>query len=241
MIQIKLRGKREVAENTFLYTFDRPDNFVFLAGQYVSMKIIKKSFQDDRGDFRSFSIASAPYQEDILEFAMRRSESAFKKNLENLEIGEYVEITQAVGKCVFGEFDSKRGIVFLVGGVGVTPARSMLLQAEYEKRPEKFFLFNSNRYPEAAPFLEEFDQLNDIDIVRVYTMTDMNLPGKPWSGERTRIDREMIKKYVSMDWGKCSFFIVGIGMFVQAVRDTLVKEGVSLSQIFSDDFGGVKN
>ncbi len=240
MIQIRLREKREVAEDTLLYVFDRPNNFSFLAGQYVSMKVIKKSFQDERGDFRSFSIASPPYKEDVLEFAMRRSESAFKKNLESLEVGEYVEITQAVGKCVFGEPDPEKGIVFLVGGVGVTPARSMLLQAEYEKRPEKFFFFNSNRYPESAPFLEEFDQLNKINIVRVYTMTDRNLPGKPWSGERERVNREMLKRYVHMDLTRCTFFIVGIGMFVQAVRDMLLGEGVSLGQIFSDDFGGVK-
>jgi ferredoxin-NADP reductase len=238
MISIALKEKKEVAENTLLYTFERPKDFLFLAGQYVSMKVTKKPFQDDRGDFRSFSIASPPYQKDILEFAMRRGESAFKKNLESLEVGESVEITPAVGKCIFGDPDAEKGIVFLVGGVGVTPARSMLLQANFEKRPEQFFLFDSNRRVEDAPFLDEFSALDNIDLTRIYTMSDQNLSKMPWSGELGRIDRKMIQKYVTMDWGKCTFYIVGIGVFVQAMRELLTTEGVAVEKILSDDFGG---
>lgn len=238
MIPITLKEKKEVAENTWLYTFVRPEEFSFSAGQYVSMKVTKKPFQDDRGDFRSFSIASAPFEKDILEFAMRGGESAFKKNLQSLEVGESVEITPAVGKCVFGEPDAEKGIVFLVGGVGVTPARSMLGQANYENRPEKFFLFDSNRRLEDAPFLDEFLALHDIDLTRVYTMSEQELSKMPWNGELGRIDAEMIRKYVTMDWAKCSFYIVGLGVFVRAMRELLLEGGVPAEKILSDDFGG---
>lgn len=238
MIPIILKEKKEVAENTLLYVFNRPKDFSFLAGQYVSIKAVKTPFHDDRGDFRSFSIASAPYQKDVLEFAMRRGDSAFKKNLEGLSAGDGVEITPAVGKCVLGDPNPKNGIVFLTGGVGITPVRSILLESNYQRRPERFFLLNSNRFPEMAPFLEEFDQLGNLHLLQVHTMTDRELPGKPWDGERTRIDSAMIRKYVSMDWEECIFFVVGIGMFVQSMRDILLHEGVSSDKILTDDFGG---
>lgn len=238
MISIALKQKKEIAENTLLYTFERPRGFLFLAGQYVSIKVVKTLFHDDRGDFRSFSIASPPYRKDVLEFAMRRGDSAFKKNLDSLVVGETIEITSAVGKCILDYPDPGKGIVFLTGGVGITPVRSMLLQANYEKRPERFFLLNSNRYPEMAPFLEEFEGLNALNFFSVHTMTDRELPGKAWDGERTRIDSAMIRKYVTMNWEECVFYIVGIGAFVQAMRELLLHEGVSIGNIFSDDFGG---
>ena len=44
-------------------------------------------------------------------------------------------------------------MVFLAGGIGITPFRSMLVHATREKLPHRLFLFYSNRRPEDAPFL----------------------------------------------------------------------------------------
>lgn len=241
MTPIALKLQKEVAKDTLLYAFSRPQDFLFEAGQYVSLKVTKAPFRDDKGDFRAFSIASAPYQKDVLEFVMRRSDSAFKKNLESLGVGDSVEITPAVGKCILPPVGANTGIVFLVGGVGVTPARSMLFEANYRHRPEKFYLFNSNRCVEYAPFLAEFDALGDIDLTRVYTMSDRELTGLPWRGERGRIDVAMIRRYVTIDWSECMFYIAGVGAFVRAIREALLAEGVATEKILADDFGGASS
>lgn len=239
MISIKLISKREVAEETLLYAFERPEGFMFQAGQYVSIKVTKTPYKDDKGDFRSFSIASPPHKEDVLEFVMRRSESAFKKNLESLEVGETVEITPAVGKCVLCEPNTQNTFVFLVGGVGITPARSMLLQAAHDKRPGRFYLFNSNRNPESSPFLDDFANLEksgDIRFTAVNTMTDVD-ESTEWDGERGYIDTEKLKKYVKEDLGMCEFYLVGTNGFIGAMQKLLAELGVEKGRVHADNFG----
>ncbi len=49
----------------------------------------------------------------------------------------------------------KRTAVFLAGGIGITPFRSLVFRAAKEKLPHRIFLFYSNRRPEDAPFLDE--------------------------------------------------------------------------------------
>lgn len=241
MISIMLKEKKEVAKDTLLYVFERPKDFAFCAGQYVSMKVTKTSFHDEKGDFRSFSIASAPYREDVLEFSMRRSESAFKKNLESLEIGETVEITPATGKCILPDPDGKRRVVFLVGGVGITPTRSILLEAVHEARPERFFLFYSNRTPEDTPFLKEMETwngVNRIDLTVVHTMTNMEQSVSSWEGERGFLDGEKMIKYTGNTLGDCDFYVVGVAPFVEAMQKMLADRGVTSDRIHSDNFGG---
>lgn len=240
MQQIALKEKREVAQDTLLYTFERPEDFTFCAGQYVTLKVIKTSYKDEKGDFRAFSIASAPYQKNVLEFIMRRSESAFKKNLESLEPGETVSVTPAVGKCILSSPNEKNVFVFLVGGVGITPARSMILEAAYEKRPGRFYLFNSNRIPESSPFLEDFAAIEEggnIRLTVVNTMTDIDKSKVSWSGEEGYIDAEKVKKYVEEDLGECTFYLVGTSGFIKAMKGMLESEGVKEEQVHVDNFG----
>lgn len=238
MISITLKEKREVARGTLLYSFDRPENFSFRAGQYVSMKV-SGDFSDERGDFRVFSIASPPYRQDVLEFAMRRSASAFKKNLESLSIGNTVAITNATGMCVLPDPDAKKTVVFLIGGVGITPARSMILQAIYEDRSEKFVLLYSNRTPEDAPFFAEmssWDREKKIKMTIVHTITDDTF--SEWDGERGPIDAEKAKRYLGEDWSLCNFYVIGTAPFVEAIKTMLVSCNVPSERVHADNFGG---
>lgn len=240
MIPIVLATKREIARETILYVFERPKDFSFCAGQYVSIKVLFTPFKDDRGDFRAFSIASAPSQNDVLEFAMRKSNSAFKKNLDSLAIGGFAEMTPAVGKCILPETYLNRKIVFLVGGVGITPVRSILFEAMRNRRPETFFLFFSNRSVVDAPFFEEMKGWNAehaINLSIIHTITESD---DVWRGERGYIDVEKVQKYVGGEWGDCLFYIVGTSGFVEAMRSMLEQRGVSEDKMLSDDFGSGK-
>ena len=78
--------------------------------------------------------------------------------------------------------NAKRAAVFLAGGIGVTPFRSILLDSTNRKLPHHIFLFFSNRRPEDAAFLDELQALEkrNANYKFIGTMTSMEKSQRPW-------------------------------------------------------------
>jgi ferredoxin-NADP reductase len=115
------------------------------------MTLLKPSETDTEGNTRAFSIASGP-QEETLMVATRMRDTAFKRVLNTMPLGSAVKIEGPFGDLTL-QNNVKRTAVFLAGGIGITPFRSMVFRAAKEKLPHRIFLFYSNRRPEDAPFL----------------------------------------------------------------------------------------
>jgi ferredoxin-NADP reductase len=86
--------------------------------------------------------------------ATRMRDTAFKRVLKTMEIGTEVSLDAPYGSFTLHN-NPKIPAVFLTGGIGVTPVRSIVLQAAHDNLPHKIFLFDSNRRPEDAAFLNE--------------------------------------------------------------------------------------
>src|SRR5438128_6003119 len=122
-----LKNKTEVARGTMAFYFDRPTGFHFEAGQFVDLTLIKPRETDDEGNTRSFSIASAPYEDDLM-IATRLRDTAFKRVLKNFVVGSEIQIDGPFGSLVLHK-DSARPAVLLTGGIGITPFRSIAFQS----------------------------------------------------------------------------------------------------------------
>ena len=119
-----LKERRLVAEQTLEFVLQRPNGFEFQAGQSVNLKVFELTFEDARQGRRSFTIASPPHEENLV-FATRLTGSGFKNTLLQGPLQE-IEINGPHGKMVH---DPSLPAVFIAGGIGVTPFRSMTLQA----------------------------------------------------------------------------------------------------------------
>jgi len=88
--------------------------------------------------------------------------------------------------------------VFLAGGIGITPFRSIVFRAAKEKLPHRIFLFYSNRRPEDAPFLDELQALEreNPNYKLIASMTEMSKSHRPWQGEAGMIDKEMLARHL---------------------------------------------
>src|SRR5262249_10352458 len=127
--------------------------FQFTPGQFIDVTLIQPPEVDSEGNTRSFSIASAPFEQDLI-FATRMRDTAFKRTIKTLKVGSEIQISGPMGSFTL-HTDASRPAVFIVGGIGITPFRSIILNATRQKLAHKLFLFYSNRRPEDAPFLEE--------------------------------------------------------------------------------------
>jgi ferredoxin-NADP reductase len=68
--QVRLRKKEEVAENTVAFYFEKPLGFQFKPGQFANLTLVNPPETDAEGNTRTFSIASAPNETDMM-FATR--------------------------------------------------------------------------------------------------------------------------------------------------------------------------
>lgn len=235
---LTLKGMQDVADQTRLFIFDKPDGFSFKAGQYVALEVKEFAVEDDgKGRLRSLSIASAPY-EDELHFVMREGQSSFKRTMWSLRIGDTVLATKPVGMFVLSEEDEAIPAVFLIGGVGITPARSMLRQAMHLSSERKFFLFYSNRFLKDAAFHDELKAMSTEHLTYVNTLTQDDVVCGVGE-ERGYICKEMIEKYIS-DPLVPKYYIVGSPDFSNAMKAVILGMGVAESDIHMDSFTGLR-
>lgn len=234
---VKLRRRTEVAERTTAFAFEKPAKFVFKAGQFLEITLLSPPETDSEGDSRAFSIASAPH-EDMLMVATRMRDTAFKRVLGNIPLESQVKVEGPFGDLVLHN-NQARAAVFLAGGIGITPFRSMVVRAAKEQLPHRLFLFYSNRRPEDAPFLEELKGLEqgNPNFRFVGTMTDMARSGHSWGGETGYVDHKMLSRYLK---GAASpiYYIAGPPAMVTALRDVLNHAGVDDDDIRTEEFSG---
>ena len=129
--------------------------------------------------------------------------------------------------------------VFLTGGIGVTPVRSIVLQAVHDKVPHRIFVFDSNRRPEDAAFLDELmlPSKKNPDYTFVGTMAEMEKSSREWRGETGIITKAMLLKYIG-DLTLPIFYITGPPAMVTAMRKTLSESGVNDDNIRIEEFAG---
>jgi len=179
----KLTERHEVAENTMAFQFEKPARWTFKAGQFVDITLLNPPETDAEGNTRGFSITSAPHEPGIM-VTTRMRNTAFKRVLKSIHIDSQVKIEGPFGNLTLHN-NISRPAIFLAGGIGITPFRSILLHAAKDKLPHHIFLFYSNRRPEDAPFLEELQTLQQQNTNHklVATMTEMEKSHRPWKGE----------------------------------------------------------
>jgi ferredoxin-NADP reductase len=122
-----LRRKEEVADGTIAFHFEKPGGFTFKAGQFGDFTLINPVETDAEGNTRGFSLASAPYEADLM-FATRMRDSAFKRVLKTMAAGTEVSLDAPYGSFTLHN-NWRIPAVFLTGGIGVTPVRSIVLQS----------------------------------------------------------------------------------------------------------------
>jgi ferredoxin-NADP reductase len=233
----KLKERKEVAEGTMAFRFEKPSGWMFKAGQYVDMTLLDPSETDSEGNVRSFSIASAPHEETLM-VATRMRDTAFKRMLKTMPIGAAVKIEGPSGDLIL-QNDSTRAAVFLAGGIGITPFRSIAPWAAKEKLPQRVFLFYSNRRPEDAAFLADLQSLesDNPNYKLIASMTEMEKSHQPWDGETGLIDQGMLGRHLK---GAASpiYYIAGPPVMVKGLHEMLSKAGINDSDIHAEEFAG---
>lgn len=232
---VQLKKREEIAEGTMTFHFEKPAGFEFKAGQFMDVTLVNPPETDAEGNTRAYSIASAPYEPDLI-IATRMRDTAFKRVLKTMPLGSTVEIDGPMGSFTLHNNAAKPAVI-LAGGIGVTPFRSIAFQASHDNLPQKIVLFYSNRRPEDAAYLDELMQIKNPNYAFIGTMTDMAKSSKLWTGETGYIGKEMVSKFVPDLTGPI-YYTAGPPAMVAAMRTMLNGAGISDDDIRTEEFSG---
>jgi ferredoxin-NADP reductase/nitrite reductase/ring-hydroxylating ferredoxin subunit len=251
-LELELLSKHKT-QGTDMMTFKLTRGAMnFKAGQFAFFKLDGVT-GDSKGPIRHFSIASSPTESEYLLISTRIRDTPYKQKLASLSDGTKIVTWGPQGEFVLQE---DKPAVFLSGGIGVTPFRSMIKYATDKKLPTKIVVFDSNRNAQNILYKEEFDtwaqENNNLKII--YTITDeedrnQNEKGgkqpsasstASWKGERGRIDKAMVEKYLKKEELASSiFYICGPPGMLKAMQDLLKKElNIPKERIKVEEFTG---
>jgi ferredoxin-NADP reductase len=79
------------------FHFEKPSGFAFKAGQSADVTLIDPPDTDAEGNTRTFSIASPPFENELV-FTTRMRDTAFKRSLKNVPLATEVKIGSYIGK-----------------------------------------------------------------------------------------------------------------------------------------------
>jgi ferredoxin-NADP reductase len=232
-----LVDRQEIADGTMQFWFDtRGRNLGFRAGQYVDLTLIQPPYTDAEGNRRSFSIVTSPADQQRFAIATRMRPTAFKNSLKEIPLGTPVSVVGPMGAFTLHQ-DTERPAVFLAGGIGVTPMRSMILRATEQKIPQDVYLFYSNRNKASTAFLSDFEKaVSENSRFKFFpTITDAAEPG--WQYAVGRIDAAMIRKNLQAVQ-QAIYYISGPPPMVSAMRQVLEDLNVDSGNIKTEEFSG---
>jgi len=215
----------------------RPDRqLAFSAGQYLEWTLPVKR-PDERGNRRYFTIASAPTDDRVrLGVKFSADGSAFKQTLAELRPGQTMVASQLAGDFTLPR-DRERKLVFIAGGIGITPFRSMLEQLLDENISRPIVVLYGNRSAREIAYRDVLDEAER--RLRIPTYYAVLEPEGAAGGMKIGyVDEAMIRRAVP-DFAERTFFISGPQPMVLATKQILRRMGVPFWRIKTDFFPGL--
>lgn len=231
--------EKEALEGTDIMTFKiSRDKLNYDAGQFAYFKL-EDVTGDPKGPIRHFSIASSPTEQGTILISTRIRDTPFKQKLASLDIGTKITTWGPQGEFVLHD-DHSRPAVFLSGGIGVTPFRSMIKFATDKQWPLKIMMFDSNHNVQNILYKTEFDDwaAKNKNLKIIYTVAEDTQSG--WLGERGRIDKAMINRHIEDNDLKSSiFYICGPPAMLKAMQQILQQDlRIPKERIKAEEFTG---
>jgi ferredoxin-NADP reductase len=124
-VMLRLKRRSQLSPNTYEIAFKRPTSLKFEAGQYLDWTL-PHPHADARGARRTLSIASAPTENEVrMGIKTYEPSSTFKKALLALKPGQQIRVAHVAGNFTLPS-QTDKPLIFIAGGIGITPFRSML-------------------------------------------------------------------------------------------------------------------
>lgn len=216
---------KKETEDTFTLALQSKEKLSFQPGQFCFLRINKNKLYARH----PFTISSPPKEKE-LKFTIK-IEGRFTQEASRLKEGEEVIVEGPFG--IFTREDEEKDLVFIAGGVGITPFRSMIKHQVNEKSKQKISLLYGSKTKEDIIFKRELDRMDEEWFRKVYILSKEKADKDGY--ERGFVDKSIIEKYVK-NLSNSNFYICGPEGMKEKVKKALISLGVKKRDIFIEDF-----
>src|SRR5450830_1659493 len=224
---LKLDKIINLTPDTYDFVFTPDQKMNFKPGQYMELTLNHPS-QDSRGIRRYLTIASSPTEKQF-RFGVKfyNKASSFKKTLIQMKQDQEIVASQLAGDFTLPR-DKNKKLVFIAGGIGITPFRSMIKYLLDTNEKRSIVLFYLNKTRDDFAYKDIFDKAKqELGIKVFYSIVDIP------SASYYRAITERVP-----DYQERFFYISGPPSMVAAFETNLKKIGVKKSHIKTDYFPG---
>lgn len=233
-LSLKFLEKRKEADGIYSFVFKAAHKLAYAPGQYLEWTLPERG-SDSRGNRRYLTVASSPTESEYI-FTVKIPDgkvSSFKKRLSAYKDGDKILASHPAGSFTLPPSTSQK-LVFIAGGIGVTPFRSFARYLIDNNQKRDIALLYSAGLPGEFAFKDVFAAAG---FKVLFTITPPKDAVVNWDGHRGPIDGGLIKSALP-DWQERTFYLSGPYGFVKAVRQNLLGLGVRPSSIKADYFPG---
>ncbi len=232
-----LKQKIKIATDTADFVFNPGRKFAYQPGQYLEWTL-QHDKTDARGSRRYFTLASSPTEPDLrIGVKFYDKSSSFKSALLDIDQDTLIVASQLAGDFVMPK-DAKKKLVFIAGGIGITPFRSMVKYLIDKNDRRTVTLLYSVRTEADIAYKSVFEEArNKLGINTIYTVTDSGARITDPNSIAGSITGELINRTVP-DYLERNFYISGTHAMVVDMQDVLTELGINQSNVKIDFFSG---
>jgi predicted ferric reductase len=204
----------------------------FQPGQFAWLTFGQSPFSETE---HPFSFSSSAEQTSPITFTIKEL-GDFTRTVKTLPVGQRIYVDGPFGSMSIDRYPHASSFVFIAGGIGIAPMRSMLwtLAERGDTRP-LLLLYAVNTW-EDATFREEIEQLTKrLKLKVVYVLLN---PPENWQGERGYITQEILARYLpeGRERNTSEVFICGPQPLMDAVEQALMQLGVFIGNVHAEQF-----
>lgn len=210
----------QITPSTLHIRVKKPEGFKANPGEAV-----KFTLQTANGEVGKMLSISSSTEASYLEFTVRISDSDFKKAMVQFKVGDKISLSAPKG---FLKFYPDKPAVFIAGGIGITPFRSILQSMKDQGLDQRVTLLYANRAENEIAFKAEFDQL---------AQQQKNFKVQNIVGD-ARIDKDLLAQVIPQHPEDTVFYIIGPPPMVKAMKALLAEMGLPAERISVEMFAG---
>jgi ferredoxin-NADP reductase len=234
---LTLKERIRLSPDTYEFVFTSNRKTKFTPGQYLEWTLPHKH-ADARGIRRYFTIASSPTDPDIrLGVKFYEPASSFKKALMAMPKDGNIIASQLAGDFVLPK-NKKKKLVFIAGGIGVTPFRSMIQHLLDTKEKRDIVMFYSNKTIQDVAYVGLLDRAERELGIETLPIFSNQTPEMLATGEfPAKVTQQLVMESIP-DYADRIYYLSGPRGMVDAFSDMLGELGIPNSRIKKDFFPG---
>lgn len=229
-MKIVLDHVEKVNYNVSTFWFKPEHKLEYTAGQFIEMYLPHNN-PDERGIKHWFTLSSSP-DDNLISITTKNfgdKASTFKKTLFALKPGTEIKIVEPMGDFVLPK-DSSIPLVFVAGGIGLTPYHSIIQHLTTTKEKRQIQMLLAFKSAKDIIFEDLFkNYVANLQIV-------LSEPDGGWQGETGQLSADKILKLTGGHSKDKKYYISGPEPMVESLEKDMHAHKVPGSQLILDFF-----